>query len=222
MPTPPVPEKVLREMVRLRERGWTLQRIADKFKMSKQGVRYRLLRANHQKEPEIRVCALFECDVEFEAWHPRRKFCSRKHMRRESVRRQTGVKPRMGECALPECREEVLLGAFGKKFCSNYHANLNWTRVKHGTYAAVLGLRAPCFVCGEAVVVDDHHTEWDANGSNKDGPSVPLCPTHHMAIHRGFARLTDAGEYEWLADRMREGLLRKQPEIAARLRKERD
>lgn len=218
MPIRSLPDKVLREAVRLRERGWTLQRIGDKFGITKQAVRYRLQRAKHQDAPERRVCELFECDTEYEVVHRRQRCCCRKHTKRLNVREQMGVTARMGECALPECRIEVLLGVKGRKYCEHYHGVLNYARIKSGAYAALLGLREPCFVCGEAIVVDDHHTEWDSTGSNKEGPTRPLCPTHHMAIHRGFARLTEAGEYEWLADQLREDLLRKQPELVAKIR----
>lgn len=45
-----------------------------------------------------------------------------------------------------------------------------------------------CLVCGESEIVDVHHLDHDrSNNSPKN--LIPLCPTHHMYIHRGKGHL---------------------------------
>jgi hypothetical protein len=41
-----------------------------------------------------------------------------------------------------------------------------------------------CCVCGEREVLDIHHIDMDRSNNTMDN-LMPLCPTHHMYIHRG-------------------------------------
>ena len=45
-----------------------------------------------------------------------------------------------------------------------------------------------CIVCGEDNVVDAHHYDGD-RGNNSTNNLIPLCPTHHAYLHRGFGYL---------------------------------
>lgn len=45
-----------------------------------------------------------------------------------------------------------------------------------------------CIICGEKNVVDVHHNDGNKD-NNLISNLVPLCPTHHMYIHRGFKDL---------------------------------
>ena len=59
---------------------------------------------------------------------------------------------------------------------------------------------AKCVVCGECKVIDVHHN--DENKSNNSPQNlIPLCPTHHAYVHRGYKDLVqddiDAYIEEW-------------------------
>lgn len=84
-------------------------------------------------------------------------------------------------------------------------------------YRRVLGTADhACVVCGERVILDEHHIEFSNGRSNKESKTVWLCPTHHMAIHRGFSRF-DEGVFVWVVDDIRDGLRRKHPDLTAAL-----
>lgn len=51
------------------------------------------------------------------------------------------------------------------------------------------------------------------NKSDKKGPSVYLCPNHHMMIHRGLARMED-GKFVNMVQSIKEAYLKKRGLIA--------
>jgi hypothetical protein len=73
-------------------------------------------------------------------------------------------------------------------------------------------VKQKCLVCDERYVLDEHHIEFRGTKSNKQSKTVWLCPTHHMAIHRGFARF-DGERYVFTVEDIREGLHRKHPSL---------
>jgi len=48
--------------------------------------------------------------------------------------------------------------------------------------------------CKEKIILDEHHIEFSGNHSNKKSKTVWICPTHHMAVHRGYAKI-EQGKY---------------------------
>ena len=54
-----------------------------------------------------------------------------------------------------------------------------------------------CIICGESIVVDSHHRDWDRTNNGKEN-LVPVCPTHHQYFHRGFGHLLQDKLNEWV------------------------
>lgn len=61
------------------------------------------------------------------------------------------------------------------------------TRYSYALAARQAGMTS-CAICEETNLVDIHHIDHDRNNNNLDN-LVPLCPTHHMYLHRGKADL---------------------------------
>jgi hypothetical protein len=204
----------IEETFQLREQGWTYRKIGERFSITPEAVSARLASRGKRQWIE-KKCELPECNVIFKTMNSRRRCCCRKHIRRIEAREVSGWKSEQRECALPECNVLFQVGRRQqmKMCCSSEHMELNSRRLKGKRggllYRAVLGLLEPCMVCGEKRVVDEHHIHFPRSTS-KSTKTVHLCPTHHFAIHRGLAHLED-GKFVWLVDRIREGLIRKQP-----------
>lgn len=47
-----------------------------------------------------------------------------------------------------------------------------------------------CLVCDESLVLDVHHLDGDRTNNNINN-LIPLCPTHHAYIHRGYSYLIE-------------------------------
>jgi hypothetical protein len=88
--------------------------------------------------------------------------------------------------------------------CANtyYKPNKKEETTRH-TYALAArnaGMTS-CCICGEADLVDIHHIDHDRNNNSLDN-LAPLCPTHHMYLHRGKADLIFDKFVEYLDTRV--------------------
>lgn len=140
-------------------------------------------------------------------------FCRRKCAKTGSYKRIKGGRhiARL-PCALPECSNLVRVVWFGagkpsvmgtaggtgnsQRYCCRSHADRHIRRVNEGLYARLLGAdHRKCCVCGEPLILDEHHVEWDSKTrkSNKSSTTVWLCPTHHAAVHRGLLEVSCDG-----------------------------
>ena len=167
---------------------------------------------------ETRLCVLEECSETFEViFRSNRRYCCRKHAKLDQNRRAGGRTVTLMECALPGCRVQVkathavgrkpVIGGPGHKFCCKAHSDLHSRRRKSGWYLRLLGRsERACEVCGERLVLDEHHEVWDTKtGSDKSSPSHDLCARHHIMIHRGYAAYRD-GQYVVLIDELRKAI----------------
>lgn len=206
-----VPDEVLQEMVRLREEGWSTGDLGRKYGITKEAAAHRLKLAGKNTWVTKR-CDLPECQKEFKTQNIRKRYCCRQHTKRGSERERQGLKAKKMQCKLPECSEGFWAVAGHKKFCCKDHGDLHTRRIEKGIYKRILGkssLVCTAPGCGERIILDEHHIEMHKNKSNKDGPTIWLCPTHHMAVHRSAAIVTAAGKYISLLPAIRKGLKRK-------------
>jgi len=153
-------------------------------------------------------------------WKPVKLACCRKHIKRYNAR---GKSP--GEllpCCLPECDELVLVPnrVDGQLWwCCRKHGNAHYKRIETGFYDR---LRDPGYrcagrnpngrPCSERYCIDEHHTVFKNGTSHKKGPVITLCPTHHMALHRGLAIYDERG-YRWIVRGILDGLRAKHPTL---------
>lgn len=205
------PEKV----VELRRGGMSIAEISKTLKCAPSMIGFVLKGQTTFR----RKCVLEECQIEFVTSGARQQCCCRKHVKRLINRRRLGLKPVYVQCALPECQNSFW--TVNTACCSVSCAKRDFRRKKNGFYARLLGRGPACHACGERGVVDEHHTgivpgrlakhaTARPNKSNKHGPSIYLCPTHHMKIHRGLAEVVD-GRYVDLVPVILAGLKTKQP-----------
>lgn len=160
-------------------------------------------------------CALFECGKEFFAINPCALCCCYDHTNRHLKRkgRLVGYKT----CGLPECNNHFVSVGDDRKWCCSNHHELHRRRVhKWGFYARIMGFDdARCLACGESVILDAHHCVFKRK--SREGPKVWLCPTHHMAIHRGLAKIEN-GKYASLIEEIRQQLPFKHPKLMEELK----
>ena len=198
----------------------SIEEIATHFGVGVQKLSY-YLRTKGIKRKMVKQCALPECGKDFPANDPRKLCCCDTHFSRLMARNRFGIKTERRECLLPECREQVLCtGANGHYCCKSHHA-LDYRRKgykrksnskqTYDYYRKAIGSFHPCMVCGETMMVDEHHTVYHGNKSDKTSPTVWLCCNHHMAVHRGFAKFID-GKFTWVYLDIIDDLKRKQPE----------
>lgn len=167
-----------------------------------------------------KTCKLKECGEEFSVRGGHKEFCSHAHLKRHKMREDKGMDVSLLPCVLPECSEKVWahhkkgerpkVGANNGLWCSRSHGDLHHKRRRTGFYGRLLGSTEECSApgCSEQLVLDIHHEEFTGTKSNKDSPEHLLCPTHHMKIHRGMARIED-GRYIHMEDELLEGMSRK-------------
>jgi hypothetical protein len=156
-------------------------------------------------------CELPECRKRFFSKRPDRRTCCRKHNQRLLERERKGLTAALLPCALPGCTQQILwlytgkrpnillASGEGRRFCCKQHAAMASTRRKSGYYQRLLDRPNKCFSpqCAEHILVEEHHLEFVTGrngGSNKTSLTCWLCPTHHMAIHRGLA-VIQQGQY---------------------------
>ena len=210
---------IVNEAIKLRQSGWSYAKIGKHLDISATTVMNHFNRVHSSKKFE-RTCLLQECGVVFSTIDPRQTCCCRSHTKLYCNRKAKETCVDYVECALPECKQMVArIDNRYRKFCCKAHHSLNlrrWGRKKnkgvskYEFYKRLLHYGTPCMVWGERYVVDEHHTEYTGNRSNKKSDVVFLCPTHHMAIHRGFAKIEN-GHYVWLTESLRKKLQQKQP-----------
>ena len=200
-------------MKKLRSEGKLLSEIAVLAGVSGATVRTDLGDYGHTVF-KPRKCRLLECGVVFQPTNNKQLCCCRRHLKKYYYRRDRQVPVYESVCALPECSKPVLVrGRYGK-FCGRSHYDRHTKRVSERFYERLfcVGGRC-CFVCGEWLIVDEHHTEFThRTGSNKKSRTVWLCPNHHRAIHWGLAIIED-GKYRSLAEEIRQGFASKHPEL---------
>jgi len=209
----PVPKKELDEVLKMREAGATFADIGRRFGITKEGARHRLRLANGEALL-TRTCELPDCDRVFMTTFARKRFCCHKHAKRAAERYRSGYSPRKIVCALPECSVTFWAGEEGsrsRRFCCKAHGARHANRIKKGWYERILGRgKTRCVApgCKESVVLDQHHVQFEGRDTArpKRGPVVFLCPTHHAAVHRGLAVLTDEGNYTSLLPLIRRRL----------------
>lgn len=211
--------KIVQKALALRQEGYSYAAIGSQLGIAPTTVMNHFNRLNSNKRFK-RKCALVECNQEFHTLDPRQTCCCRSHTKRHSNRKIKKICVNFTECALPECSVRVPRIGRYRKFCCKKHSALNlrrWgrkhkgQRSKYEFYFRLLGFGTPCQVCGEKYVVDEHHVHYSGNRSDKSSTTVYLCPTHHMAIHRGFAIIDDAGKFQWQTKTLTAALHKKQP-----------
>lgn len=211
-PGKPTSPEDLAETVRLREKGLSLRQIGKRFGITDAAVNYRLKRAGYEHKVAKRKCALTECAVMFYPKSSRHRCCCRKHVKRQSERERVGREAYASVCLFPGCSEPTFVrGKYGK-WCCRQHYETHRLRVQAGFYGRLFGICSRCIECGEQLAVDDHHVVWDPKNGSSGDETVPLCPTHHRAIHSGYAVIRD-GKFVWLLDELREEVRKKHPEL---------
>lgn len=209
-----IPDQVIKRLWSRYVGGATLKELADERNVTPEAISY-LFKSRGLKKTALRRCALPECGKEFFPMTTRHRCCCRQHVKRLHAREAKGLKRSVVPCALPECEELVVQvhsgerpsflrrSGEGRRFCSREHSNIAHARRKSGWYKRLLDQAEQCIApgCNERVVLDEHHIVFTSRGSDKDSPVCTLCPTHHMAVHRGFAEIRD-GEYVDLIPRL--------------------
>lgn len=153
-------------------------------------------------------CILGECDKTF-PFRPGKLACCRKHIKRYNARGKVAVYK--VECGMPECSVEITNPR--RKYCSKSHRDRHLNRKRLGYYERLQRKDPRCVVCGEWRLVDEHHIHHEGGKSDKEGPVTWLCPTHHLAIHRGFAVFDEGGGFKWITRSILAGLKRKHPDL---------
>lgn len=222
---------ILQKAVRLWKSGESLADLSRTFLLSRAGVRRRLVKYGGICLEVAKKCAFPGCSNVIRTHRRYQKYCCRKHKSLGYMLEHQRCKWVWRECRLPECREifrthRTLSGKTKQNtqnYCCLLHAQRHRMRVKAtgGTsiYRAILGVGPSCIVCDESLVVDTHHVVFKNNKSDKESRTIPLCPTHHMALHRGLARYTKHG-YVWVYKKILRGLKKKHPKLVRRLQRE--
>lgn len=184
-------------VIRLRQSGWSYQRLGDYFNVSPTTI---LNRLSGSERLLTRLCRLPECGRVIKTYDPRRVYCTYRHAKLDGSRRLKGLTLVRKECALPECSKQIWAFQIQRKYCCTDHADLDWRRWKKhakgkGIYARLLFGTPKCIACGETAVLDEHHVKFTGMKSDPASQRVYLCPTHHMLIHRGLAKLDENGVY---------------------------
>lgn len=178
--------------IKMRKDGKSAEQIAKHFGITKRAVQGRLAVSIKEKITFIRKCPF--CNETFETTDITKLYCSNAHTKRANRKKQRVIL----ECLLPEC-SNTFLGIKGtNKFCCKKHGDLHSKRILNGVYDRIVNNSKKCLACDESVILDEHHIEfYNDNGkvrSNKKSKTIYLCPTHHLAIHRGYAVIVD-GKY---------------------------
>lgn len=197
------------EIKRLIHAGKTQREVMQILNISRTTVRY-WLKKQGETVRHLRSCALFECGKPFTSVLPNKLCCCYTHTNRHLKR--NGAKVTIATCALPECGATFLSVGGHRSWCCKDHHELHRRRLnKWGFYSRILGVdSAKCLVCDERVVLDSHHTSFKRK--SRPSPEVWLCPTHHMKIHRGLAKIEN-GAYVDLVPLILSGLKEKWPQL---------
>lgn len=78
--------------------------------------------------------------------------------------------------------EDDRLARFGVSTYREYLRTPHWKRVRTAYWAS--GLEVECAVCGTGQEVELHHKSYRNLGRETPADLVPLCRTHHGALHR--------------------------------------
>lgn len=204
------------KMLEMRKSGKTLESIAKIYDVTPEAISYRLNRTTANIFNEIK-CGLFECQNKVIVTSVKRKYCSKKCSRVAISRNANGTNVSYQECPAPECKKIFLKIGNHRIFCSNKCCDLFSNRIKKGQYERLFDDSKKCFVCDEKLVLDIHHVEYTSKGSDKNSKTIYLCPTHHMYIHRGFAKIVN-DKFVLIAEELKENLIRKHPDLVKKIR----
>ena len=200
----------IEDIRRLRKAGLSQNKIAHELGVTRMHVRTALGAPKYEC-----ACILFECGKKF--WSKSiSHFCCARHKNRHEGRKGQNVA--WVECGLPECRTKLLSVGGAKRWCGRIHHALHRRRLlKWGFYSRILGAcpQEKCLACGESIILDKHHVKYKRK--SMPGPEVWLCPTHHMAVHRGLAKVEN-GVYTSLVPAIFAGLATKWPDAVAEIK----
>jgi hypothetical protein len=208
-------ELTMREM---RSEGKSYREIASELKVPYASVQ----RLFYSKSQYDRLCLLDECRAPFSTNRINKIYCS-------SDCSQLGGRPSKEPlvddvCCLPGCANSVKTPKGVPRFCSrNCQKRDHKRKQAGGFYCRILGIGPKCIACDECCVIDWHHTDLKPSKitkhkgsvmtkSDKEGPKVLLCPTHHMMIHRGYAKIEN-GLFVDLRPMLKKELLTKHPDF---------
>jgi hypothetical protein len=219
--TSKLPTSEIEKLWKLLQKGWSLKELAKKRGTTTENIAYLLKSRGFPTRVDIqKKCQLPECGKDFQSTMGRGRFCCRQHMKLHFSREERGVISTLVLCALPECDNKIWMthpgrrpgfggnGGSGKRYCCKEHGNKHSHRRLKGVYKNLLGLRGACEVCGETLILDEHHEEFTRKGSNKQSKTHLLCPTHHMMIHRGWA-IFQSGKFVRIDRKAKEGIKRR-------------
>lgn len=178
--------ELARNICNMREAGIKISCIAEFFNKSISYVKKCLKDLNSGLKE--RMCLLKECGKAFMPVAYNNFYCCASHYATNRCHARH-VTYNGSVCSLPECDQIVYKKTGCIYYCSSRHAQKHFKRVRSGFYKKILGLTSGCIVCGENRIVNEHHTDFTNKGSNKKGPTVLLCPTHHMYIHSKWAKI---------------------------------
>ena len=192
----------------LRQKGWPLAKIGKQVGIAPETVRDRLAESGFAIQ---RRCALPDCERVFSTRDARKVFCCLRHAKLASDRTRHGRVFESRECLMPGCSKKVLGVRGYTVYCCREHGERNARLWRKGVFKRLLSKFPKCLACGEYAVVDKHHVRFAKNKSDKSSQVVYVCPTHHMLIHKGLARISPEGSYERLDGFIADDLRRKQP-----------
>lgn len=208
----------------LRQNGASLSELAKERKTTAENISA-LFKSRGLPSGITKKCELPECGKIYQARMITQRACCRKHMKLLSSREDRGSLSSLLPCALPECPDYVWMvhqetkpdlkvgetSGSGKRFCCTDHADLHYRRRANGMYLRILNKGPSCIVfeCNERICLDEHHIEHGPNCSNKQSKTVWLCPTHHMYVHRGLAKISPEGEFVSMIPLITKGIVDK-------------
>ena len=194
-----------------RRQGMTCGQIGALEGVTARAIQEMLRRAKRNKVFS-RVCALVECDVEFDTQHAHRSYCCRKHSKRGSRRQGTGLVAEYRKCRLPGCDEDVLavgsasgdVGVTTRHFCCRTHGDRHYNRIENGYYEKLVN-RTACRVCGWwGPGIERHHIKpKHEGGSDHPNNLAWLCQNCHVLLHSGLATFNHRREFVDLREEVR-------------------
>ncbi len=209
----------------LRQSGLVRHEIAAKLSITGEQVEqaFKLMPELRQAPKKIEKCLICGVDVQVNAGRLRRRTCQACRPRWAEYQRYRKRQARNLNidvvCARPDCSTTFKAKGFKhkKKYCCSeckYVDLLRWNQRLAGesVYQRLAGLGSGCIACGERLAVQIHHTIFTKNKSDKNSPTVLLCPTHHVYVHHRLAKIEN-GKFVMLVDTDTLRLLKiKQPE----------
>lgn len=196
-------DKIIDKVAELREAGKSVGDIARAINKSPSHAKY-LVQKVLTRKTEIAQC--MDCGKSFTRMANQQKprnFCSRNCSYRYRVRLETEAQPSV-KCINPGCnvlfkkskikRHQYCSVKCAREDAKRWYVSPDLAAAGHGFYKKIFTKTPSCLACGEWRTVQEHHTIFTGGKSDKSSPTVFLCPTHHVLIHCGFARIEN-GDY---------------------------